>query len=689
MTQRNKLKPVLTVGIAAVISLTALSCKTRAHNNASIRSDRPTADNCGTPGAKGNPNPAHCEGPVYFEGEYTFIDNLDTLKKDDDVIRWAGGSSMPFVSKLFGTTTMYTPSGTKLTSVRTGKPHIVRDLQYLVASNKVGIRIIPITVGTETEATSYSNGFPTKPIKGSNILDEKIRKQQGIPDGAPVFAAAVYNYPGAQFVALDELASEKSQGGFGHMSVYIGNGVSKHSPQGLHDERWSAAPHGEPSTIISLGLEGADQVELNKNMIAWTWILNTFNDGPNFPGDFEFDPVRVTTLQAHNEFARKWIMGEVDALKSDRNWGTYCAESANMSINLGMNVPLTEEYFVKVWAPNKTPKTVAYAKALFRKLKERYLTEIVNKESDKPTPSAEQVDAFKFLDKPFVPLWEQQGVSPLSSKVNEGMPYAVDTSTDILSSLIENFAAWPDVGPAISAMSIASLADLYKERLGVEPVQFMSSAIPIMALGFAAHATTLGLKTDSEVTNYIDSQFKTPGFPSELSQLLQPSVLQLAPRMKRDAAVPMQQAWLDYQTAVRPIVEQSSAWAPKISIAQQRAAREKNVANLRAMADTIRNSGDAALADSLIAAAERTDLKVFVRFNSPPSLLFRVANGIKKPADKVKVSIVGTIFDAEMVREKRPGEEAVFELDELRRLLPEQLKSDQGKKWDGEMEQGH
>ena len=689
------LRPVMTVACVSLIGATMLGCKRRAYNSANIRSERPTADNCGTPGAPNNPNPAHCEGPVYFEGEYTFVDDLDTLNFDKgEPIPWEGkDGSAPFVSKLFGTTTLYSPEGTPLPSQRTGKPHIIRDLQYLVGPNKVGLKIIPVTVGTGAEAKPYTSGY-TKPVQGSNILDSKILENQGLPPDAPVFAAAVYLYPGAQFVRLPNLASKKSQGSIGHMSVYIGDGVSKHSPRGLHDERWSVAGTGEPSTIISLSLEGAKQLDLNKNMIAWARIINELNEGPNFPGDFEFDPVRISNLQVQTEFARKWITGgkDVEALRSDPYWGTYCAESANMIINLGMNVPLTEEGFVKVWAHENATKTsgdnakaVAYAKALFRKVKERYLTEISPKEWGEP-PTAADIDTFKFIDTTFTPLWEQLKVSPLSTKTNEGFPFPLDTTTDLAAVIVQNFASWADVGPAVSAMAIASLAEQFKERIQVDPIQFMTDALPVMAAGFLAHAGTQSLKTDAEVAAYIEREFATPGFPAQLASLLKPMVERLAATMKRDTAVSVEEAWSQYVEAVRPILQRSQAWAPKLSVADQKALRMKHVAELIRTMETMRDAGDTGLQNDINFLREFpfSSLRMFVKFNSPPSLLFRVATSLKQRSDKVKVSIVGTIFGASMVREKKPGEEARFELDELRALLPKRI-ADIGKGVDSEL----
>ncbi|MCA2961886.1 MAG: hypothetical protein IOD12_16670 [Silvanigrellales bacterium] len=688
------LKPMMTVVIAAFLATSTVGCKSRQYNNSAARSERPREGQCGTPGAPDNPNPAHCEGAVYLDGEYTFVDGLDSMRKDGDRIYWAGSHGLPFVSKLFGTTTLYSPDQKPMPSVRTGKPHLIRDLQYLVGPNKVGLRLIPVTVGTEAEATNFSDGY-AKPVKGSNILDAKIREQQGLPAGAPIFAAAVYLYPGSQFVELNDLASQKTQGSVGHMSVYIGDGVSKHSPKGLHKERWTVAGGGEPSTIVSLSLEGADQAELNKNFIAWTWILNAMNGGPSFPGDYSFDPVRVSNLQAHAEFARKWIEGDLAELKKDQSWGTYCAESSNMIITLGMNVPLTEEYFVKVWAQGNSKqaggsskKGEQYAKDLFLKLKKRYLTEIVNRTTGK-IPTAEEIAAFKFIDKPFKPLWEQLGVSPLSSKTSEGFPYALDTTTDLAAAFVENFASWADVGPAVSAMAVAGFADTFEKRIGTDASQYMSAAMPIIAAGFVAHASTIGIKSDAQLTEYLNLQFATPGFPNALISPLKNLLMQNPAAMKRDVALSVEQAWSEYRAAVRPVLMQSSAWAPKLSIKQQKDLRKKNAEDLLRMAEVVLASGDRELATQMQRlAAENKSPSHFVRFNSPPSLLFRVANGLKKPSDKVKVSIVGTIFGAEMLREKRQGEQDQWELDELRRLLPENLGSTQQKKWDVEMLQG-
>lgn len=670
-------RPIITIAVASVLAAASTGCKKRTYNTAGVRSERPTLADCGKLGAPNNPNPAHCEGPMHFAGEYVFVDDIDTRKHtgtNDPVFSWMGQDwgSPPFVSKLFGTTVLYTPQGNVMPSARTGKPHIIRDLQYLVGDNQVGIRIIPVTVGADNEPglVTITDGHSKKPVKGSNILDETLRQKHNLKQTDDIFAAAVYMYPGTQTVKIDQLAYHKSQGSIGHMSVYIGGGVSKHSPKGLHGERWESVRYGEPPTLITVSLEGVDQALLNKNLKAWSLLLNELNGGPEFPGDYTFDPVRVNTLQSQTEFARKWISGgdDVANLKSDPTWGTYCAEFANMVLNFGVNIPLTEEYFVKVWAhKNATTRGnergPEYAKALFRRAKERYLTEV---QGGAPTPA--QIEAFQFIDKPFSPLWEQLGVSPLSTKPSEGFVVPQDTTTDLAAALVENFAPWPDVGPAVSAMVIAGLADQFKERLGVDAARFMQSSVPVMVAGFVAHAQTLGLKTDADVTKYVSDQLATPGFPGDLAALLQPALNSQAAAMKTASALSVEQSWSNYRKILAPLLKDSRNWTPPLSIAKQKANRTRSIEELDRLIATVRERGDNALAESLEFSKD-TSLKTFVRFNAPPSLFFRAANGLKETSPKVKLSIVGTLFAATWVREKKPGEKSVFELEELRQLI--------------------
>lgn len=632
-TKQSWFKNVL---VCLSASFLLFSCKTfdSVEDSSAINASLPTESDCGRLDQKNRPNPAHCRGPVYVDGKYTF--------NESQIIAWYGyGFGIipdSLNHKMFGTTVVTDDQNNVMQNIRTGKKYIIRDLHYLVDNNKVGFRPIPVTSGTSSEADTVSTGYRT-PVKGSNILDQAIRESSGLTQNDPIFAAALYLYPADRSAPLSLLGKIKGQGSIGHMSVYLGDGVSKHSPQGMHGERWEAAIGGEPSNIYTVSLDGVEQPILNQNMRAWSLILNTLNGGPNFPLSYEKDLTRVSTLQGQTEFARKWMEGgsEAEKLKTNPDWATYCAEFANMAINLGFNIPLTEQGFADVWSHQNMSSFTSnqpsrqYSSKLFKTIKRRYLEEILDK-----NPTDQDVEDFKFIDEDFTPLWKKIGVSPLSTKMNEGFPFPYDTTTDLSSAIVENFANWTVYGPTVSALVIAGLSDIYKDRVGTSSNEFFQTAVPIIVAGFIADASTRKLTDEAAVNQYLDQFFYSqPSVPENLKALIKPALEAQKTSMINQNAVSVNQAWENYREAVKPYKTKSMGWKP----------------------EKIRNvSGD-----------------LVPYFNSPPSLFHRMYTGLRQPNEYVGLKIVGTIFHATHLREKNGSESGSYTVDQIEEKLPSQI----------------
>lgn len=636
----------LSMGSLALLTACAggLGCRARTFNSTNVSSARPSSPNdCGNPGQPGRPNPAHCEGPFHVDGDYQFHE--PTFAGTDWAGRtgWDGASG--FIPGLFGTTTIYDMEGNAQKSAKDGRTKIIRDLHYHLGGGRVGIRPIPVTPNREPEMKLASGEV----IRRSEILDKVLRRHFGFNENdtsAPLHALAAYLYPGDQLLSFERLAESRSQGAIGHMSVYVGDGVSLHSPYQLHGGEWDVQDH-EPSTIIAVRMKGADQAALNRNMVLVSKLLNELNGGPSFPGDYTFDPVRVHNLQAMFNFFAGWIEGgaALQKLKNDPTWGTYCAEYATLALNAGLNIPLNKAYFERIW-PN------GYGTRLWERVKQRAAELGLPALTDDYVP----VGAFK-------PLWEHDGISePLKTTApSKSMAWPLDRTADLVSAFVENFGAWPDVGPAMSTAMIMNFAEQSAERLGVPAEKYVQLAIPVIVPSFKHFVSSqTGITSAEQYDQFIfmaERMMLAAGVPSDADDML---VAQLRDPNFRSAALAMpkvslEAAWQAYLNEIMPALQAARDAAPPLSIAQQRALRQKQMRALLQLADEAERAGDRHQAEYLRGMTGGYEPKTFVRFNAPPSLAFRVANGLRPSHPSLDVQAVGTIFHPRLLVSKASG----------------------------------
>jgi hypothetical protein len=169
--------------------------------------------------------------------------------------------------------------------------------------------------------------FTVGPDKIDQFMDaptEQLPEPAKDPD-YPIFAAIAYTHPEQHVGTLKEVLTSKflkTENGITHLGAYIGRGLTRNSPYLYHSQKWwdddeitgdriTHRHRSYPPHLYSVSLKGADQRDLNYNMILTNDMLNEFGQGVVFPDDYKRDNFRAINLKETLDFFRGWI---------DRSW---------------------------------------------------------------------------------------------------------------------------------------------------------------------------------------------------------------------------------------------------------------------------------------------------------------------------------------------------------------------------------
>ncbi len=468
-------------------------------------------------------------------------------------------------SNRYGTTTLLkqssTPNGapTALPDPLTEKDIVIRDQHYSLYdfSKKplsewtstlderpylgYGIRYLPAVRGFKSEdAVNVGRGVS---IRGSETVDAYLRESvfgfkpetQNTPPqdrplkgdnndadtpavGAadiknqPIFALINYVHPEGFQGEPFSLAGEpnlKTEMGFTHMGLYLGDGKTVNSPARYHaDTWWDAEQANYPVFLSVMDYSGLvkDNVfnvkAFNQNGIMTALVLNETNGGPKFPDEYsyKFDPVYANTLEKALTFYARVLRND-PTLKTDNELKEYCAEHATQIINVLLNLP-----------QNLTGYTDVYGEVEGPKLFEAAMDKIYNNEIY-PLRSGDQAewirDAYLGSEEEYrrqsqglslVPYWKKLGgVAPLlqSSRnalgnvtftardpkfkeVGYSLGWAPETVADLLKDFSQAYLPWNRVGSITSVAAILGFAPEAQTRMNLKVLKYVTAITPII-----------------------------------------------------------------------------------------------------------------------------------------------------------------------------------------------------------------
>lgn len=479
----------LLLPVVAIVALT--SCKTREFNNeASTKAAlRPTTDCEAATGSK-KTNPAHCEGDMFYAGEFEIdATALQTYYKG-------------VAPAHFGSLALIGPDGKQIVSRATGRPKYIRDLQYPVGNKKIGMRIIPVAdrpggTGWANQAQQDKDGlYPIvkktadgHDVKGAELLDAQLRKSMGLTDpNAPIFAFIYYLHPEIHQMPISEVGKPsylRTENGITHVGAYLGNGRTRNSPFNYHGMK-IFEESGYPASLATVSLKGVDQATLNQNFLITTVLLNEMNGGPKFPSDYKKDFYRNISMEESLAFFRGWMdptwtrpgtsKPYMELLKNSLSYYTYCAEHITLITNVALNLPQNEVGYKAVFGNDAGYKMWNIAKQNYKKITGENMPVVAE----------------------FNPLWklEKPIIDDLTKikKPGKAMGWRAQKTADLLVNFVEQYAAYPDVGPVFSTAAVVGFANEVKSRLGVEPTEYLQKIMPIVNSMFRFDAQTYPLK---------------------------------------------------------------------------------------------------------------------------------------------------------------------------------------------------
>ena len=307
--------------------------------------------------------------------------------------------------------------------------------------------------------------------------------------------------PGLAQLARESLGTESRQT---HEGAYLGHDETTNSPANYHSHGWHA--DGYPCHVLIHRLQGVDPETFNWNGYCVDKILN---HGVEFPPDYRNDVYRTRDLNTALMFFRDWVLEDRGHyLRTDETWATYCAEHKNIVRIVQANVPQNLESYVEVFGPEDGP----------------LLWDAVTK----PGGAFEQSHGLPWrpeYETHFVPLWKLEGLRGYdpahpdvpseirpwkdlaeyeahNSAWNEGpeayeryvdeggfsgcgeirgLPYAPESSSDLMMDFIETYASFEQAGGVEAALAVLAFAPQIVERMQIDEGTFMATALPIAA----------------------------------------------------------------------------------------------------------------------------------------------------------------------------------------------------------------
>ncbi|MBK8011253.1 MAG: hypothetical protein IPK13_07870 [Deltaproteobacteria bacterium] len=440
-------------------------------------------------------NARHFEGKAVFSGPYR-------ISPRDLEDRFAGcPSEQYFGVVVFG---------------QDGATRIIRDNQFTLpnlphidpeARGKVGLHLL----GTK------DLGVP----ESYREIDDALYRAYGIePPATEDFHSDPANYhkkriyasihfwhpehwksPDLAHLARVSLGTESRQT---HEGAYLGRDETTNAPANYHSHGWNA--DGYPCHVLVHRLAGVDSETFNWNGYCVDKVLNR---GVKFPPDYHKDVYRTHDLNTALMFFRDWVLEDRGHyLRSDPTWATYCAEHKNIVRIVQANVPQNLESYVEVFGPDDGPE----------------LWDAMTR----PGGAFELSHGLPWrteYETHFDPLWKLEGLHgydpahpEIPSEIRpwkdlseyeahnnawnagpeayqryldeggfagsgeaRGLPYASESSSDLMMDFVETYASFEQAGGVEAALAALAFEPEIVARMQIDAATFMSTALPIAA----------------------------------------------------------------------------------------------------------------------------------------------------------------------------------------------------------------
>ncbi|MBN2653164.1 MAG: hypothetical protein JXR63_12365 [Spirochaetales bacterium] len=390
----------------------------------------------------------------------------------------------------------------------------VKDYQYLLNGNTVGMHFIPVNDygSIPTADKKLANGF--------EILDNFVRTHQKLKDGDQIYTYLTYFHPEQNKGTIIDLAkkTDKAEMGMTHIGSYLGKGYTTNAPQLYHTHKFGIdgsidnTPFGYPANVQYASLEGEDQATINKTLLYVDTILN--ND-VQFPVDYKCAVFRPADINTAFMFYKDWLEMK-SYLWNDETWYTYCAAHKTLVTTIAFNLPHNEKSFQQVYGEKKGAR-------LFKLFKKRY-SNIIG-----PCPGFQDCDQTFFQ-----PLWEkekltQDQIKPFHRiqyatydfarrhkllpiypfrqplKPTTATPWAPQQAIDILYDFVQTYADFIDAGAVSSCQIILGFMPIVEQAVGISTLGYLKYAMPILRKTMYADAQ-VSAKIEKET--YLEERFK-------------------------------------------------------------------------------------------------------------------------------------------------------------------------------------
>ena len=639
-----------------------------------------------TPGDLSHFNPAHYEGDFTVAGDWDF---------DPKALAKHYGGLKP---SLFGSLALSFAPDLPLISRSTGRKKYIRELHYRVSENQIGIRPIPIVDRKGPPESSdqdypqpkslYWKNYPHEgksadgsKVYGSELLDQLLRKEYGFRSNdttAPLFAIYGLTHPELfemNFTQLSDLNFLKTENSMTHLGAYIGAGQTRNSPASYGALRWEILHSARRKPLGRVNVSGypaniyivrprsttTDTRAFLNNILITLRLLNELNDGPTFPEDYKFDWVHAINLEETLAFYRAWIdptwkrsvqddKPYLEKIKEQNLYKSYCAEHITIVLNVAMNLVQNVEGYIDVWGAHDGQKLWQLAKSRYES-RERLVHigdgVFMTKELG-PTPNSgmPQIDT-----KALTPLWKTRGIKnpTKESRPSESLVYPLVTNADLIAAFLEQYAAWPDVGPVLSIGALMSFLPEAIKRTGIQREMFVELAGGVAVKMIKHDASTQSFQKTGNIEtaymNYLNliengdqnnlglrqilalSEATMPGFTDlfvtkVMAPLKAPTMIRWL-KNNHDKEL-NQEAWRDFLTDAR--VDLDKARSIEVGIP----------------AGTIIDRMD---------PSGTTIAEKHVKYYTPPAVIHRISSGIYPYANEyLEIKAVATAMDASELR---------------------------------------
>lgn len=419
------------------------------------------------------------------------------------------------------------PDGSKGFSLIPDLAYPVRDTANPADPLAMGVRLIPVS----SEFVQGNDLYP-----GPKLIDGFLTDIfYGDPaSNKQIYAFVTHNTSYDNFYEdMEQLAHVKVQTSSHHVSTYYG--ANQNSRRGM---LYGNAPD---NNVFIAAMKGVPQDSFNTNAAIWAKLYYQNPDGYQFASDYEFDWLVGSTLEETLAFATGWVdrawvrkdlnkkivdtIGRLQKPNSDfdpnssyynmlrqrRQLALYCFEGVANMLYVAMNIPLTRDYFKRIWGDVRGSEMFDATNSRFQ--------EIMRSELGTPQMTPDQKGEFS-LEGPrsrFAPalarmkaLWDRDlsnanqftGANPLfpdrdatgnpigyaanatrdqeMRKVGVSLPWAPETTSEILRDFIVMYAPFHKVGGARSARFIIGFQEDILRRTGIDKAVFQSYSSKII-----------------------------------------------------------------------------------------------------------------------------------------------------------------------------------------------------------------